>query len=90
MLRVPNHPVIAALSASFGRPIMSSTAGPHGGDAYIDPGEIDEAYPGLGLVLDGGVGGIIPTTVVDITEGLVRVVREGAGDPDLFRGPQVF
>jgi len=36
-------------------------------------------------VLDAGPGGEVPTTVVDITEGVAKVIREGAGDPDLFR-----
>lgn len=84
-IRVPDHPVVAALTAALGRPIISTTAGPHGGEPYVDPREIDDAFPGLELVLDGGAGGTVPTTVVDLTGGGVTVVREGAGDPDLFR-----
>jgi tRNA threonylcarbamoyl adenosine modification protein (Sua5/YciO/YrdC/YwlC family) len=85
-IRIPDHPVIEAITAAFGRPVISTTAGPHGGDAFIDPHEIDEAFPGLALVLDAGVGGRVPTTVVDVTAGTVRIVRDGAGTPDLFRG----
>lgn len=85
-IRVPEHPIVNALTGALGRPIISSTAGPHGGEPFVDPHEIDDAFPGLGLVLDGGGGGTIPTTVVDLTGGSVEVVREGAGDPDLFRG----
>jgi len=85
-IRVPDHPVCKALTAALGRPIISTTAGPHGGDAFVDPHEIDDAFPGLGLVLDAGAGGTMPTTVVDLTGGVVTIVREGAGDPDLFRG----
>ena len=36
-------------------------------------------------MLDAGIGGVDPTTVVDITDGGVRLVREGAGDPAQFR-----
>jgi tRNA threonylcarbamoyl adenosine modification protein (Sua5/YciO/YrdC/YwlC family) len=85
-IRVPDHPVVSAITAALGRPIISTTAGHHGEDAFVDSREIDDAFPGLALVLDAGGGGIIPTTVVDITGGKVEVVREGAGDPDLFRG----
>ena len=85
-IRVPNHPVANALTAALGRPIISTTAGPHGGEPYVDPHEIDDAFPGLALTLDAGGGGTTPTTVVDLTGGGVTVVREGAGDPDLFRG----
>jgi len=85
-IRVPDHPVVRALTEALGRPIISTTAAPHGEDPYVDPHEIDERFPGLAMTLDAGGGGTIPTTVVDLTGGGATVVREGAGDPDLFRG----
>lgn len=88
-IRVPEHPVVSALTAALGRPIISTTAGPHGGEPFVDAREIDDHFTGLSLVLDGGAGGTVPTTVVDLTGGGVTVVREGAGDPDLFRGSLV-
>ncbi|MFI5303094.1 MAG: L-threonylcarbamoyladenylate synthase [Polyangiales bacterium] len=84
-IRVMDQPIVKLLTEALGRPIISTSAGPHGGDPYVDPFEIDEAFPQLGLVIDGGVCGIIPTTVVDLTGGQFTVVREGVGDPDLFR-----
>lgn len=84
-IRVPDHPVPLALTGAFGRPIIVSTASWHGQDPFVDPHEIDEEFTGLGLVLDAGAGGVIPTTVVDLTGNAITVVREGAGDPDLFR-----
>ncbi len=89
-IRVPGHPVVTALTAALGRPIISTTAGPHGADPFVDPHEIDDHFSGLALVLDAGAGGLIPTTVVDLTGGAITVVREGAGDPDLFRGSPTF
>jgi len=83
-IRVPAHPVPLALTEAFGRPIISTTASWHGQDALVDPHEIATEFPGVDIVLDAGVGGIIPTTVVDLTGGGVTVLREGAGDPDLF------
>ena len=80
-IRVPDHPVVSAITAALGRPIISTTAGHHGEDAFVDSREIDDAFPGLALVLDAGGGGIVPTTVVDITGGKVEVVREGAAIP---------
>jgi tRNA threonylcarbamoyl adenosine modification protein (Sua5/YciO/YrdC/YwlC family) len=85
-IRVPAHPVVTALTSALGRPIISTTAGPHGEDPFVDAREIDDHFSGLALVLDAGAGGLVPTTVVDLTGGAVTVVREGAGDPDLFRG----
>jgi tRNA threonylcarbamoyl adenosine modification protein (Sua5/YciO/YrdC/YwlC family) len=81
-IRVPNHPVVLAIVRELGRPIATTTAAPPGGEAMIDPSEIDDAFRGLALVLDGGVGGSVPTTVVNLTGGEVTVVREGAGPID--------
>ncbi len=80
-IRVPDHPVVTTLTRELGRPIISSTAAPPGEDAMIDPAEIDARFR-LDVVLDGGVCGITPTTVVDLSEGQVQIVREGAGAID--------
>lgn len=84
-VRIPDHPVTLALVQSLGKPLMSTTAAPHGHEPYIDPHEIDDRFPGLGMVLDAGVGGSVPTTVIDLTTGYPRVIREGAGSIDDFR-----
>lgn len=78
-IRVPSHPVIIALTKELGRPIISTTAARPGGDPMIDPAEIRDEFKGLDLVLDAGVGGDEPTTVIDISTGTVEIVREGAG-----------
>ena len=36
------------------------------------------------LVIDGGFGGNIPSTVVDVTQGYPDVIREGKGDVELI------
>jgi tRNA threonylcarbamoyl adenosine modification protein (Sua5/YciO/YrdC/YwlC family) len=79
-IRVPNHAVSLALVEELGGPIISSTAARADGDPYVDPVEIDADFPGIDLVLDGGPGGIKPTTVIDLTGNTPRIVREGAGD----------
>jgi tRNA threonylcarbamoyl adenosine modification protein (Sua5/YciO/YrdC/YwlC family) len=78
-IRVPDHPIPRAIARELGRPLISTTAGPHGGDAYQWPEDIARAYPQLSLVIDAGPGGVTPTTVVDFTSGYPEVVREGAG-----------
>src|SRR5579859_6257530 len=86
-VRIPDHPVILALVQAFGRPVISTTAAPHGEDPYIDPHEIDYRFKGLGLVLDGGVGGSVPTTVIDLTTAFPEIIRVGAGPIDDFAPP---
>ena len=81
-IRVPANPVTLALVRELGRPIISTTAAPPGEAPMADPSESDERFPGRELVLDAGAGGLVPTTVVDLSEGSVRIVREGAGPID--------
>jgi tRNA threonylcarbamoyl adenosine modification protein (Sua5/YciO/YrdC/YwlC family) len=84
-IRVPACEATRALARELGRPVASTTAARPGGDPFIDPHEIDATFRGLALVLDGGAGGLVPTTVVDLTTSPPEVVREGAGPVDEFR-----
>jgi tRNA threonylcarbamoyl adenosine modification protein (Sua5/YciO/YrdC/YwlC family) len=84
-IRVPACEATRALARELGRPIISSTAARPGDEPHVDPHEIDTAFPGLALVLDGGAGGLVPTTVVDLTQTPPEIVREGAGDVSEFR-----
>jgi tRNA threonylcarbamoyl adenosine modification protein (Sua5/YciO/YrdC/YwlC family) len=84
-IRVPACEATRALARELGRPIISSTAARPGEDPFVDPDEIDAAFKGLALVLDGGAGGLSPTSVIDLTTSPVEIVREGAGDVDEFR-----
>ena len=84
-IRVPACEATRALARELGRPIISSTAALPGGDPFIDPNEIDDAFHGLALVLDAGAGGSVPTSVIDLTTSPPVVVREGAGSTEEFR-----
>lgn len=81
-IRVPAHPVTIALVRALGRPLISTTAAMTGSEPLIDPWEIQEQFAGLDLILDGGTGGSTPTTVVDLSQGDVHIVRAGAGPVD--------
>ena len=82
-IRVPNHPITLALVRELGRPLISTTASRPGQEPLVDPWEIEQEFAGLDLVIDSGdAGGSVPTTVVDLSQGDVRIVREGAGPID--------
>jgi tRNA threonylcarbamoyl adenosine modification protein (Sua5/YciO/YrdC/YwlC family) len=84
-IRVPNHEIIRAVTQELGRPIISTTAQrPDDEQPQVDPHEIDAAFKGLGLVLDGGAGGLVPTTVIDLTKSPPEILRQGAGSTDEF------
>jgi tRNA threonylcarbamoyl adenosine modification protein (Sua5/YciO/YrdC/YwlC family) len=78
-IRVPNHPVTIAIVRELGRPLISTTAARPGQPPLVDPWEIEQEFNGLDLVIDGDAGGTVPTTIIDLSQGEVRVVREGAG-----------
>jgi tRNA threonylcarbamoyl adenosine modification protein (Sua5/YciO/YrdC/YwlC family) len=83
-IRVPAHEVICAVTRELGRPVISTTAAHAGDEPHVDPREIDMAFHGLGLVLDAGGGGVVPTTIIDLTQSPPIVVREGAGAIEEF------
>lgn len=81
-IRIPDHEVTRALTRELGRPVISTTAQRAGAEPHVDAREIDDDFKGLGLVLDAGAGGVIPTTVVDLSVSPPAIVREGAGPID--------
>ncbi len=79
-IRVPDAPIIVEIVRALGRPVVSTTAHKPGDEhMVIDARDVEPTFPGVDLVLDGGLGGREPTTVVDLSHGSIDVVREGAG-----------
>ena len=79
-IRVPDAPIIVEVVRALGRPVISTTAHKPGDEhMVIDARDIEPTFPGVSLVLDGGLGGREQTTVVDLSHGTIDVVREGAG-----------
>jgi tRNA threonylcarbamoyl adenosine modification protein (Sua5/YciO/YrdC/YwlC family) len=80
-LRVPAHTIAQALLDAVGEPLMSTSLIMPGDDGPLtDPVEIREILEHqVELVIDGGQGGQIATTVVDLTDVPPRVTREGLG-----------
>lgn len=83
-IRIPQNAITCALARELGRPVISTTAQKKGEEPFVDPDEIDDAFKGLGMVIDGGAGGTEPTTVIDLTVQPPLVVREGAGPVEDF------
>ncbi len=84
-IRVPDHPVTQALLEQLGHPIVNTTASRPNQDPNLDPSEINDEFSGLALVLDAGPGGVIPSSVVDMTGDEAVILREGAGNLQHFR-----
>ncbi|MCK9521819.1 MAG: L-threonylcarbamoyladenylate synthase [Proteobacteria bacterium] len=88
-IRVPDHPVARAILEALGGPIISTSARRNDDDSdwnANDPEEIAARFKQVDLVLDTGLGGVVPSTILAFGEGgEVEVLREGAGPiDDLF------
>lgn len=86
-IRVPDNAIARALVTELGNPIVSTSI--HDDDDILeyttDPELIFEKWQNLvDVVIDGGYGGNIASTVIDLSEGEPRVVREGKGSLDIF------
>ena len=85
-VRVPQHTTTLALLATLGEPLMSSTLILPGHEEPMTDGwqVNDELGTQLDAVLDSGDCGLEPTTIVDLSDGDMEILRHGAGDPEPF------
>lgn len=79
-IRVPDNKIARCIVHELGNPILSASLPGEYVEEYTDPEIIHERFGNLvDMVIDGGIGGMIPSTVIDFTRGEPEVVREGAG-----------
>ncbi len=79
-LRVPDHPIAQGIVSALGRPILSASLPEETDGSYTDPEIIHDTFKSrVEMVIDGGMGGIIPSTIVDLTGEVPEVIRKGLG-----------
>jgi tRNA threonylcarbamoyl adenosine modification protein (Sua5/YciO/YrdC/YwlC family) len=81
-IRIPGNNIICEIVRELGNPIVSTSI--HDEDEMleysIDPELIHEKYAEVAdLVVDGGMGEIVPSTIIDFTTGEPVIIREGKG-----------
>jgi tRNA threonylcarbamoyl adenosine modification protein (Sua5/YciO/YrdC/YwlC family) len=81
-LRVPDHRIVHTLLEALGEPLMSVTLIVPGSDiALTDPTEIRDVLGNqVDVIVDGGICGHEPTSIIDLTGDVPVVVRKGRGD----------
>ena len=80
-LRIPDNNIASAIVAALEHPILSASLPGEMVEDYTDPYVIHENFENLvDIVIDGGIGGMIPSTIVDCTTDDYTVIREGAGE----------
>lgn len=82
-IRIPNNNIIRQIVRELKQPIVTSSI--HDEDALIeystDPSIILENWENkVDAVIDGGYGLNIPSTVVDLSDGNVEIIRQGVGE----------
>lgn len=82
-VRVPANPIALAIIEELGRPILSISLKTDDeiSEYFTDASEIHDDYVKLvDIVIDGGLGSNIPSTVVDCTENQPLIIRQGLGE----------
>ena len=82
-IRVPDNEIIRELVSMLGNPILNTTVKDENDEVEYttDPELIYEKWSNFAdIVIDGGIGGMEPSTVVDCTGDEPVIVRQGKGD----------
>lgn len=84
-IRIPDNKIAMALVEEMGRPILSTSLKMDSDlddfDEYpTDPQEFREFFEKItDLIIDGGIGGFEPSTLVDCSNSEIEIIRQGAG-----------
>lgn len=85
-IRVADNPITQAIVGALGNPLVtSSVKNKNQYEEYTtDPELIEERWGNVvDIVVDGGPGGLVPTTLVDLTDNEPEILREGGGELQL-------
>lgn len=81
-IRVPDNTIVRTIVQQLGNPLLTmSVHDPDEEEEYsTDPELIEEKYKNsVDLVIDGGYGGLEPSTVIDCTTDDFEIIRQGKG-----------
>jgi tRNA threonylcarbamoyl adenosine modification protein (Sua5/YciO/YrdC/YwlC family) len=80
-LRIPANNIAMAIVKELGRPILSASLPGELIEDYTDPEIMYENFMNeIDIVIDGGIGGMIPSTIIDCTGNEPVLVRQGLGE----------
>jgi tRNA threonylcarbamoyl adenosine modification protein (Sua5/YciO/YrdC/YwlC family) len=82
-IRIPDNNIARSIAERLGNPLISTSL--HDEDTILDymtdPKEIEIVFRNkVNLIIDGGIGGNLPSTVIDYTNDQPQIIREGAGN----------
>ena len=82
-IRIPDNNIARSIVFELGNPLITTSV--HDEDELLeyttDPELINEKFSNnVDLIIDGGYGNNIPSTIVDCSQGEVEILREGIGE----------
>ncbi len=77
--RMPDNSIARAMVGALGVPMLTSSLKDDGEEEYLtDPELINERWGDrVDMVIDGGFGSVTPSTVVDLSDGEIEILRQG-------------
>jgi tRNA threonylcarbamoyl adenosine modification protein (Sua5/YciO/YrdC/YwlC family) len=80
-LRIPDNKITMAIVKELGRPILSASLPGEMVEDYTDPEVMYENFSNeVDYVIDGGIGGTVPSTIIDCVSDEPLLLREGLGE----------
>jgi tRNA threonylcarbamoyl adenosine modification protein (Sua5/YciO/YrdC/YwlC family) len=82
-VRIPDNRIALAIVEELGRPLLTTSlkSDEELEEYFTDPFDIYEDFQKLvDVVIDGGIGGNVPSTLIDCTEEPFEIIRQGAGE----------
>lgn len=80
-LRVPDNNITKTIVQALNHPILSASLPGEIVEEYTDPELMYENFKHLvDIVIDGGIGGYIPSTIINCTNDEFEIIRLGAGE----------
>lgn len=79
-LRIPDNRICHDILDALGNPLLSASLPGEMVEEYTDPEVIYEKFgKQVDFVIDGGIGGMIPSTIIDCSTDNWEVTRQGLG-----------
>ncbi len=80
-LRIPDNKIACTIIKELSHPILSASLPGEMVEEYTDPEFMYENFKNLvDIVIDGGIGGMVPSTIIDCNTEPPTLIRQGLGE----------
>ncbi len=84
-IRIPDNKICLNLVEKLGNPIITTSVNITKEPYFSDPITIEQEFGNqVDLIIDGGVLANEPSTVIDFTEDIAKIIRKGKGETSFF------